>query len=402
MPDARIAIESATSPGHVRRVDRARYTAMCDALTAVLPAQPPGVTVADARAALLPRLPGDLFPGGDKAGWWLKAVQLDFEAKGTIGRAAGKPVRLFRRRGRDRAPRSGAATHANLPTAGEKTMTPSVRSPTLKMPGARIYHEIRGAGPMLLLISGGPTDAGVFAGLATRLADRYTVVAYDPRGNSRSTFDGPPQQQRLDVHGDDAARLIEALGGGGPAFVFGNSGGAQIGLELAARHAGKVRVLVAHEPPCLMLLDDPSKEVADNEAIRDTYRREGIEAAMRKFMAIAGLDRESGEAPAVAPTAEAMETFGRIRNNFEYFIAHGLMPLSLYRPDVAALKAGSVRVVVAVGEETAGEIANRTGVALAEKLGITPVKFPGDHNGYAAHPAEFAQALHRALGGSQA
>ena len=34
----------------------------------------------------------------------------------------------------------------------------------------------------------------MFADLAGHLADRYTVVAYDPRGNSRSTFDGAPEE----------------------------------------------------------------------------------------------------------------------------------------------------------------------------------------------------------------
>lgn len=94
--DSKITIESATSPGHVQRVDRAKYTAMRDALIAVLPMDGPGITVAEAKAALLPRLPGDLFPGGDKAGWWLKAVQLDLEAKGVIARGPAKPVRLFK------------------------------------------------------------------------------------------------------------------------------------------------------------------------------------------------------------------------------------------------------------------------------------------------------------------
>jgi len=97
MPDAdsKITIENAVSPGHVQRVDRAKYMAMRDALVASLPADPPGVTVAEAKAALLARLPEDLFPRGEKAGWWLKAVQLDLEAKGAIKRGAGKPVRLF-------------------------------------------------------------------------------------------------------------------------------------------------------------------------------------------------------------------------------------------------------------------------------------------------------------------
>ncbi|WP_129791954.1 hypothetical protein [Sphingosinicella sp. CPCC 101087] len=97
MPEtgAKMVIENAASPGHSYRVDRAKYEAMRDALMAVLPAQPPGMTVADAKAALLPHLDDGLFPGGAKAGWWLKAVHLDLEAKGAIGRSA-KPVRLFR------------------------------------------------------------------------------------------------------------------------------------------------------------------------------------------------------------------------------------------------------------------------------------------------------------------
>lgn len=94
--DDKIVIESITSPGRIERVNRAKYMAMRDALIPVLPTEPPGITVAEAKGALLPALPEDLFPGGDKAGWWLKAVQLDLEAKGIIGRGAGKPVRLFR------------------------------------------------------------------------------------------------------------------------------------------------------------------------------------------------------------------------------------------------------------------------------------------------------------------
>ena len=136
-------------------------------------------------------------------------------------------------------------------------MTHPAKSSTLKVPGAEIYYEVRGSGPILLIIPGGPQDAGVFADVSQHLADRYTVVAYDPRGNSRSTFDGEPEELSLDVQADDAAALIGALGGG-PAYVFGTSGGAQIGLNLAARHPDLVRIVVAHEPPAIMLLDDPS------------------------------------------------------------------------------------------------------------------------------------------------
>lgn len=94
--DDKIEVENITSPGHKSRVDRAKYQAMRDALMQILPGEAPGLAVAEAKAALLPHLDAALFPGGDKAGWWLKCVQLDLEAKGVIARAPKPPVRLFK------------------------------------------------------------------------------------------------------------------------------------------------------------------------------------------------------------------------------------------------------------------------------------------------------------------
>ncbi len=96
MPEEKIEIENINTPGRTERVNRAKYEAMRDALLAILPDTAPGLKVPDAKAALLPLLPEDLFPEGATAGWWLKAVQLDLEAKGIIARAPSKPVQLFR------------------------------------------------------------------------------------------------------------------------------------------------------------------------------------------------------------------------------------------------------------------------------------------------------------------
>lgn len=96
MPDDKIEIENVNKPGKSERVDRAKYQAMRKALLAALPEEAPGLTVPDAKEALLPLLPDELFPQGTTAGWWLKAVQLDLEAKGVIKRAPRKPVHLYR------------------------------------------------------------------------------------------------------------------------------------------------------------------------------------------------------------------------------------------------------------------------------------------------------------------
>lgn len=271
----------------------------------------------------------------------------------------------------------------------------SVQYSLLKVPGAHLYYEVQGAGPVLLMIPGGPTDAGIFAALGACLVNRYTVVRYDPRGNSRSVLDGSPEDQNMDVHGDDAARLLKALGDE-PALVLGSSGGAQIGLNLAARYPQRVRTLIAHEPPCMALLPDAEEMRAFSEDVYNTYLAAGAGAAMQKFMVGAGIGGPSTQRTA-PPPPEAMETFARIQRNVDYFLAHGFRPIGAFVPDVAALRAGSARIVVGVGESSAGSLPYRSAIALAELLGTTPSTFPGGHGGYNDNPQAFAEKLHQVL-----
>ena len=284
---------------------------------------------------------------------------------------------------------------------GMNQMTSQTQAATLKVPGATLYYETTGSGPTLLIIPGGPQDAGVFTPLAAELAARFTVVSYDPRGNSRSRFDGAVTPLDVDQQADDAAALISHVGGA--AYVFGTSGGAQIGLNLAARYPQLVTALVAHEPPSMMLMENPEPMLAADRALYETYKNEGVDAAMARFFAEAGLD--GGDAPegdmadfdpADMPP-EAAETFMRVSGNFEYWLAHGMLPLSTYTPDVAALKAGAPRIMVAIGEQSTGQPIHEMSMALANALGVTPVAMPGDHMGFETAPAEFARRLETAL-----
>ena len=93
---ARVEIENVNHPGKSERVDAAMYNAMRQAFLKILPTTSPGLTVAEVQQAVLPHLPEYLFPGGAKAGWWMKAVQLDLEAKGLIAREKTSPLRLRR------------------------------------------------------------------------------------------------------------------------------------------------------------------------------------------------------------------------------------------------------------------------------------------------------------------
>ena len=91
--DERIEVENVNVPGRTTFVNAAMYSAMKKAMWKVLPSKPPGLTQTEIREAVIEHLPEDLFPGGAKAAWWAKTVQLDQEAKGTLVREATKPLR---------------------------------------------------------------------------------------------------------------------------------------------------------------------------------------------------------------------------------------------------------------------------------------------------------------------
>jgi len=271
----------------------------------------------------------------------------------------------------------------------------SIATHTLDVPGARLYYERRGTGPLLLMI-GSPMDSTGFASLADALGGEYTVVTYDPRGigdSSRDdTGDVTPEQQASDVH-----QLVSALGGG-PADVFGSSGGAVVGLELVTAHPAEVRTLVAHEPPVVELLPDSAQVQAQIQDIYDTYRADGADRAMQKFMVHAGLMPAAGQRTGAPQWQPSPQQVARMRASTDHFLAHLLRPTTQYRPDIAALRGVPARIVVAAGTTSKGQLANRSAVALADQLGTPVAEFPGDHAGFLAAPEQFGRELARVLG----
>ena len=276
---------------------------------------------------------------------------------------------------------------------------PLTTTNTLKIPGATLYYEVTGSGPVLLCIPGGPTDAGMFADLSERLVDRYTVVSYDPRGHSRSPLDGAPEDIPVAVHAADAAALLAAVTDE-PAFVYGSSGGGTIGLELLTRHAELVRRFVAHEAPLMELLPDAARFRSVFDDIDEAYRTGGVFAAMGKFGAVVeeGGPKYSEEMQRAEPDAMGPpEMTQRMMANFDLFVAHEIRPISGYLPDVATLKALSTKLVSAAGETSGEQAACRAAHALAERVGIEVSLLPGAHGGWGSDPQDFADRLDKLL-----
>ena len=114
--------------------------------------------------------------------------------------------------------------------------------------------------------------------------------------------------------------------------MFGSSGGAVVGLALVTAHPGQVRTLVAHEPPVIELLPDREQVRAQIQDIYDTYRADGADKAMAKFMAHAGLGEAPGQeagAPRWEPSPEQLAT---MRAATQMFLAHLLRPTTITGP----------------------------------------------------------------------
>jgi len=257
------------------------------------------------------------------------------------------------------------------------------------VPGAKLHYEIRGVGPLLLVI-GSPMAAAEFAQLADALSSDYTVVTYDPRGHGSSATSDPDDDATADQRADDVVAILNDLGAA-DADVFGSSGGAVTGLALVSRHPGRVRTLVAHEPPLLELLPDAEEQRRATEAIVETFRTEGFGAAWHHFMVNAGFDLPSPGPDAPSPPAPTDHQHAEAARFFE----HELRPTTRYLPDIPALSA--CNVVVGTGEDSGHLVTYRTSVALADLLGVKPVDFPGDHGGFLGAPAPFADRLREVL-----
>ncbi|MEU6372364.1 alpha/beta fold hydrolase [Streptomyces sp. NPDC046909] len=258
-------------------------------------------------------------------------------------------------------------------------------SGTFEVDGADLYYERRGSGPALLMISGAGGDAGYYTQVAADLADMFTVITYDRRGNSRSTGrTGTPMD--LAEQAADARTLIDGLAGG-RALVFGNSGGAIIGLTLAALHPGSLAGLIAHEPPAVNVLpdDDPGRGFFADLA--DRYARGGAPAAGRRFA-----ETVRGEGTYRWPD----DLWRRFLGNQDHLFGAEWPGFAGFRPDEAALKAAPFPIVLGAGAEDRDTYYARPSVEIARAIGAPWVEFPGIHMEFLRHPDRFAAAL-RAL-----
>jgi pimeloyl-ACP methyl ester carboxylesterase len=256
--------------------------------------------------------------------------------------------------------------------------------PMVTVDGTELYHEVRGAGPAVLFIMGATGDGGHFDTVADLLADEFTVITYDRRGNGRSPVPAGWQTTSPEEQADDAVALLKVLELG-PMAVFATSSGGNFALCLSVRHPDVVRGVVLHEPGLYALLDDLDAVRAPVRAlVEEALAEGGPPTAVERFWGYV-----AGEG-AWDQLSQALRD--RMRERATTLFGVELGTYERYLPDDPTLAALGVPVRLLVSEDSLpvfAEIAGRLG----PRLGVDVATTPGSHAAYHDHPSELAEAI---------
>jgi 3-oxoadipate enol-lactonase len=116
---------------------------------------------------------------------------------------------------------------------------PQANSGFVPVSGGRIYYEVDGKGPPVLLIHGGLGSLRMWDEQVPAFAEHYRVVRYDTRGFGRTETDDVPFSNRAD------AAAVLAHVGVASCHLIGQSRGGSIALDFTIERPDLVRSLVS-------------------------------------------------------------------------------------------------------------------------------------------------------------
>lgn len=212
--------------------------------------------------------------------------------------------------------------------------------------GTELAYHVRGDGPPLICLPGGPMRASACLGDLGGLSRSRQLVLLDLRGTGDSATPADPASYRCDRLVDDVLALQDHLGLAS-ADVLGHSAGANIAVLYALRHPRRVRSLVLVTPSGRAVGLEPDTELR-REIInlrRDEPWFPGASAAFERIAAGQGTEQDWA---ATAPffygrwdaTAQAYDAAGEGQTNeaaAEAFGADGAFDPAATRAALASL-----------------------------------------------------------------
>jgi pimeloyl-ACP methyl ester carboxylesterase len=283
-------------------------------------------------------------------------------------------------------------------------MKEQIQTGHVETEGDTLYFEVRGEGPPVLLIPPAGGDGDLFMAIADILSSEYKVITYDRRANARSTMNYP-QNFEISQQSRDAAAIIRAAGKN-KAFVFGNSSGGVIALDMAKTQPDVILAVIAHEPAIAHMHPDHKKWGRFFAGVyKSAFSMGPSWAAMRFIMGIRVPIRlltkahAQGDEYTKAHGIQCSEKRIGTKEGVEFLMKQELLPVTNYLPDAEKIKQNGVKVVMAAGSWALQKKTwyAETAQIMAEKLGCEFITFPGHHGSYMDMPEEFAKTLREIL-----
>jgi len=136
--------------------------------------------------------------------------------------------------------------------------------------GVKIYYEVHGDGPPLILTHGYSSTSAMWQGQIEALSRRHRLVLWDMRGHGRSDYPEDPGAYSEALTVGDIAALLDEIGAA-RAIVGGLSLGGYMSLAFYRAHPERVSAL---------LIIDTGPGFKNDDA-RDAWNRRALETADR-------------------------------------------------------------------------------------------------------------------------
>lgn len=202
--------------------------------------------------------------------------------------------------------------------------------------GTSIVYDRTGAGPAVILVTGGLDDGSENAPLAAELTRDFTVFNYARRGRGKSG-DNPPYALEREI--EDIAALVERAGG--KAHLYGVSSGGALVLEAALAGVRADRLAV-YEVPYDVAESTPAQQREYVERLTTLLGQGRRGDALELFMQLAGSPDEQIQHARSSPMWPGLEALA-------HTLAYDAACLRDRQPPIARLATIQQPTMIATG-----------------------------------------------------
>jgi len=280
----------------------------------------------------------------------------------------------------------------------------NVKCGRINTEGDELFYKVRGSGKPIIFIAPGGGNGDNYLELADLMANNYKIITYDRRANARSTRNFP-NEFTIEQQSRDVIAIIKAVNEE-KAFVFGNSSGGVIALDLVSNHSDYVLSAFVHEAPVANVHPKKDDWKMFFQSCYDLAKEKGASAGAKKFFfgiqmpAIALIlatikSRKYEKHEITLNDLTQAELKIKLKDATDVLVLNELIPVTGYVPDIEKLKKNKSKIIIGRGEYG---IKKKTWYAevseiLSKHIECDLVTCPTHHGSFMDKPKEWAVLL---------